>query len=98
MLFDRRGEMKIALVLLIIVAFAAAIRLDAQQNVTASALSGTVTDPAGAAVAGATVTIAYAGTGRVQTVSTDDAGRYLFNYVPVGEYRLKVEKEGFRAR
>jgi hypothetical protein len=66
-----------------------------QQNISAASLSGTVSDTNSAAVAGASVVITETATNRSRSAVTDGAGRYLFNYVPVGDYTIRIEKEGF---
>lgn len=60
-------------------------------------LIGTVTDPSGAAVAGATVQITHAATGFKQSVKTADSGLYRFTLVPLGTYDLEVQAAGFAA-
>jgi hypothetical protein len=47
-------------------------------------LSGRVTDPAGLAVKGATVTLASPEQGISRTSSTEDAGLYVFTFLPAG--------------
>src|SRR4030095_10956641 len=64
------------------------------QEVTAS-ITGTVTDPSGAAVAGATVTATSQERGLTYTAVTNDSGLYRIAQLPVGTYSLKVEKSGF---
>lgn len=58
-------------------------------------LSGLVTDPSGAPVAGAPVTANSLDTGVSRTASTDPSGRYRFFSLPVGLYEVRVTKEGF---
>jgi Carboxypeptidase regulatory-like domain len=58
---------------------------------------GTVTDPSGAAVPGATVTLTDTATNAERTAITNDAGRYNFPNVPPGNYNLTISKAGFRA-
>ncbi len=65
------------------------------QNVAAASLGGTVTDLRGSVIAGATVTVRNKANSKEFTSVTDEQGRYLFAYVPVGEYALRVEKAGF---
>ncbi|MFB3920706.1 MAG: carboxypeptidase regulatory-like domain-containing protein [Terriglobia bacterium] len=61
------------------------------------AILGSVTDPTGAAVPGATVTLHNEGTGLNRTTITDSSGSYEFLAVPVGEdYTLAVEAHGFQ--
>jgi hypothetical protein len=57
---------------------------------------GTVTDPAKAAVAGATVTLTDVTTKAVRTATTNDTGRYSFPNVPPGKYTVVIVKAGFR--
>jgi hypothetical protein len=68
-------------------------RLSAQ---VAAAMSGSVTDEAGAAVSSATVTARNLETGTERTAVTDTAGRYRFAALLIGEYELAVKKEGFQ--
>lgn len=61
------------------------------------AVLGSVTDPSGAAVPGAKVTLHNPDTGFNHTVTTDTAGSYEFLAVPVGEnYVVEVEAPGFQ--
>jgi hypothetical protein len=64
------------------------------QEVTAS-ITGTVTDPSGAAVAGATITATSQERGLSYSAVTNDSGLYRISQLPVGTYALKVEKSGF---
>jgi len=59
-------------------------------------LTGIVTDPAGAAVPGATVKATNPATGQIQTTATNAEGSYSILYLPVGNYTLTAEKVGFR--
>lgn len=65
----------------------------AQQS---AAIAGTVTDASGAAVPGATVTVKSVETGATRTLSTDNAGVYRALSLPVGNYQVQVEKQGFK--
>lgn len=64
------------------------------QEVTAS-ITGTVTDPRGAALPGATVTATSQERGQTYTTLTNDTGLYRIAQLPVGTYAVKVEKSGF---
>jgi hypothetical protein len=57
-------------------------------------LAGTVSDPSGAVIQGAKVTIT-GGTGE-KSIDTDGSGRFMFNLLTPGFYRLKVSKDGFK--
>ena len=65
-------------------------------GVTAS-ISGTVTDPTGAVVAGAAVTATNVDTGVTLSQATNAQGFYSFQELPVGRYAIDVQKTGFKA-
>ena len=65
------------------------------QQITGN-LRGTVSDPSGAVVQGASVTARQTETGFSRTASTDRAGNYLLLELPVGHYRLEVVATGFQ--
>ena len=56
------------------------------QSATTGALRGTVLDPAGAVVPGATVTLVNPATGQTQTTMTDTKGLYGFSLLSPGAY------------
>jgi hypothetical protein len=63
-------------------------------------ITGTVTDPSGASVPSATVTITNVGTNASQTSTTESDGTYRFSLVPPGTYTVEVKASnfaGFRA-
>jgi hypothetical protein len=62
---------------------------------TSASLSGTIVDPSGAAVVGAAVTVTNLETGLVQRTTTGQDGRYDVFALPVGQYELRVAKQGF---
>jgi hypothetical protein len=59
-------------------------------------LSGVVSDPSGAVVPAAKITLTDAGKGFVSTATTDEVGRYLLRPLPPSTYRLTVEAPGFK--
>lgn len=64
------------------------------QQITAT-LTGTVTDPNGAVVTGATVTATSSDTGLTKSVTTSDSGRYTIPFLQPGNYNISVEASGF---
>jgi carboxypeptidase family protein/TonB-dependent receptor-like protein len=58
-------------------------------------ITGTVTDPTGAVVPGATVTITNAGTNISQSTTTGSDGSYRFPLVPPGTYTVDVKAANF---
>ena len=71
--------------------FVLAISLSAQN----ASLSGTVTDPSGAVVPSAKITITNPGTGLVRTAVTSGTGTYSVPDIPPGRYDITVEANGF---
>ena len=65
------------------------------QDVTAR-IDGVVSDPAGAVVTQATVTLTNTNTGEVRTVQSDDNGSYTFTLIQPGTYDLSVKAGGFK--
>jgi len=59
-------------------------------------LTGAVTDPSGAAVPNAKVTLTDVNKGFVFAATTDVTGRYLLRYLPPSTYKLAVEAQGFK--
>lgn len=61
-----------------------------------ASLRGTVTDPSGAVVPNATVTLTNAGTGLSRTVKSSAQGEYVIPSLPPANYVLAVHARGFR--
>src|ERR1700740_3319595 len=57
---------------------------------------GTVTDPSGAAVADAKVTLTNVDTGVSKVFPTNESGQYVAVDIHIGHYNVKVEKSGFK--
>jgi len=65
------------------------------QSISAGTLTGTVTDPSGAAIVGAPATLHNPLSNYQQTVTTNQAGVFRFTNVPLHSYHLEVKSEGF---
>ena len=82
---------------LMLVLLAAIISLVAQplaaQN---SEITGTVTDPTGAVIAGASVTILNTATNQVRTATTNETGNYSVPFLVPGIYNVTAETAGFK--
>lgn len=61
-----------------------------------SSVRGTVKDPQGNVVAGATVTLSNVGTSATRNATTTESGAYGFEFVAVGDYSVEVEAPGFK--
>jgi hypothetical protein len=60
-------------------------------------IEGTVTDPQGAAVAGATITVTNNATAISKELKSDGDGRFTMPFVPPGTYTMTVNAPGFRS-
>jgi hypothetical protein len=59
-------------------------------------ISGKVSDPAGAPVPKASITITEAGTGRVRTVTSGSSGLYVASSLAPGEYEISLHRPGLQ--
>ena len=75
-------------------AFCSLLRLNSQT--TSTAILGTVTDPSGAVVTGAKVTLLQVQTGTRRQEVTSSSGDYSFPLLDPGEYTVTVEGKGFK--
>ena len=71
--------------------------INAQIATTTATLSGVVTDPSGAALTKAALTLTSSEKGITRTTITDDGGRYSFNQLPPAAYSLTIKAKGFEA-
>lgn len=67
------------------------------QSLGAGTVDGTVTDPSGAVIPGASVGIENRVTGYKRTVNTDANGSFRFDNIPPNKYALSVSAQGFSA-
>jgi len=88
----KRGTILVTLPLLVLLLAASD---PPSQNGNAGDVRGTVTDPSGAVIPGATVTLANAVSGFSRAATTDPTGQFLFPGVPFNPYRLTVSANGF---
>jgi hypothetical protein len=58
-------------------------------------LTGTITDPSGGVVPGATVSIRASATHAEHTTTTNAAGAYTLDFLPIGEYSGTISAKGF---
>ena len=84
-----RGLIVVALFLVQVVQFAAA------QTGSSGTIEGSVKDPSGAAVVGATVEIKDPVSGYLKITSTNSEGTFRFSNVPFNPYHMTVTAQGF---
>ncbi len=65
------------------------------QGETTSGIVGTVTDPTGAAIAGAVVAVTSADNGMTRSIKTNSVGRFSFPQLKPGPYVVKASAEHF---
>ena len=80
-------------ILLLGSAFAAALLFGQSERGT---ITGTVVDATGAVVPGARVAVTNLSTNAVSETGTTEAGSYTAASLPVGQYTVRVEKDGFK--
>jgi len=61
-----------------------------------SSVTGTVVDPAGNVIPGATVTLTNAQKNFTRTQTTTENGSFAFSLIPPGQYQVDVEAKGFK--
>jgi hypothetical protein len=88
---QRTGWMRIVLCTVLM----ATAMIGARAQTVTGSVRGTITDPTGAAVAGATVTAKEVSTGVVTTTKTDRSGTYNFQSLRIGTYVISGSKAGF---
>ena len=87
-------SIRVLLVCMAIVACFSAAMSQAQS--TAADLQGTVRDPKGAVVAGATVTVLKSGTNASRDATTNDDGFYKILSLPPGDYQITVKAPNYK--
>jgi hypothetical protein len=75
--------------------FACASTTFAQVAVGSAQLNGTVTDPSGGAIAGASISVRNTATATTYTATSDARGFYALPILPPGTYELKASYTGF---
>lgn len=87
-----------AIVLAAIVATIEAPFASAQTQAINGSIRGRVTDPAGAAVPGATVGVDNVATNYSREVASNEEGYFVIPNLPIGTYTVSVKKEGFESQ
>jgi len=88
-----------AIQLILMLALAAAVlspSILAQTTISTGSIQGTVTDPSGAVVSGAKITITNKAKGQVIELTTNSSGAYNSGALLTGTYTVRAEQKGFR--
>ncbi|MCA1606169.1 MAG: carboxypeptidase-like regulatory domain-containing protein, partial [Acidobacteria bacterium] len=88
--FATKGQILLALL------FTCLFTMTAVGQVTTGSLSGTVSDPSGAVLPGATITVVNNATGAERTAETSGTGTFDFQALQPGTYTVSVEAKGFK--
>jgi hypothetical protein len=93
----RRSSLAVHVALLMVCIVASAVLVQAQYR---TSIQGVVTDPTGAVVPGATLTLTNPATNEKQVRTSDDAGVFNFNALAAAgvSFRLQVDKTGFEQK
>ena len=91
-----RCEMFVRMAFLAVLLLVVPTHVWAQATVATGSISGTVSDPTGAAVVGASVVITNTGSGSANTVVTNNFGYYNSGLLLPGTYRITVTAKGFQ--
>ena len=74
----------------------ASMSLFAQTTISTGSIQGTITDPSGAVVGGARITITNKATRQSIVTSTSSSGTYASGALTPAEYQLQIEGKGFK--
>jgi hypothetical protein len=85
------------MLLLVVVCVLALMTCPAMRGQATGSFSGNVLDKSGSGIAGATVKVISQGTGLTRDVKTDSAGHYLIPLLPVQNYTVRVDMQGFQS-
>jgi hypothetical protein len=83
--------------LLLVHLFLLCTALSIEAQVPTGTILGTVKDPSGGAIAGASVRVTNSATDLSRSFTTDAGGSYRFPALPVGTYDLEVVRSGFKS-
>src|SRR3974377_348089 len=90
------AQLRSLLIIRTVVALVAALAPAVWAQEITAAITGKVTDPSGAAIAGAQIAATDVDRGTVWKTDTNGGGVYTLPRLPVGNYELRVEATGFQ--
>lgn len=91
----RRTSLAVQVALLMVGIVASTVLVQAQYR---TSIQGVVTDPTGAVVPGATLTLTNPATSEKQVRVSDDSGVFNFNALAAAPFRLEAERKGFEKK
>ena len=78
-----------------LILLAMSVQLVAQTQITTGVIQGTVVDPSGAVVAGASTEASNSDTNFARSLNTDSNGRFVYLAMPPGSYKVTISAKGF---
>lgn len=90
-------KFKLSLLIVALLTLAARTTLPVMAQVPTGTIAGTVTDPSGAVIQKATVTVTNKNTGASRVIQTEESGAFSAASLPPGTYEVRVEASGFAA-
>ncbi len=91
-MFPRYTSLALSLLVLLL----SSVAVLAQTTISTGSIQGTITDPSGAVVSGAKVTIRNRGTDQNSITATNSSGTYASGALTPGNYVVRIEASGFR--
>jgi len=92
--FSMAKSAHVAVVCLLALVFSVSFAM--AQSATTGAITGSVSDPSGAVISGATVSATNIATGQSRSATTDPNGAYTISLLPPGNYSVKISASGFK--
>lgn len=87
--------LRVMLVLILTIGLPGIVGIGFAQTTTTGGIAGIISDPQGAVIPGAVVTLTNVATGTSQTTTSNNGGAYRFDLIPPGSYTLLVDFTGF---
>src|SRR5438270_12931407 len=93
----KSSTQRIALALTVMLMFTGVVTLQLSgQSIVGGDITGIVTDPSGAIVPNATVSLKNDASGETQTTTSSSSGQYRFSLLRPGPYSITVKAAGFQ--
>ena len=90
-------KFKLSILIVALLTFAARTTLPVMAQVPTGTIAGTVTDPSGAVIQKATITVTNKDTGASRVIQTGENGSFSAPSLPPGVYEVRIEASGFAA-
>ena len=92
----RSVRFSVSVVSFLLLAFVVMWTMPARADELYASIRGTVADQSGALIPDAKITVTNSATGLTRTVTSGKDGTFGFLQLPVGDYSVRIEKQGFK--